>query len=78
MVSKNSITLLKEISKKNASNVFLIDSETGKQITYKNLDKKAIGIAKLLRQFGLKKNARLAVILDNSVSTVYFYFRTSL
>jgi len=74
MVSKNSITLLKEISKKNASNVFLIDSETGKQITYKNLDKKAIGIAKLLRQFGLKKNARLAVILDNSVSTVYFYF----
>ena len=74
MIETNAITTLKQIPKKNSNRTFLIDSHSGKQIQYKTLDEKAKGIGKLLKDFGFKKGDRITVILDNSISTIYFYF----
>ena len=74
MIETNAIITLKQIPKKNSNRTFLIDSYSGKQIQYKTLDEKAKGIGKLLKDFGFKKGDRITVILDNSISTIYFYF----
>ena len=74
MIVPNAIETLKQISKKNSNRIFLIDSNTGEEIRYKTLDEKANGVVKLLKDFGFKKGDRIAILLDNSISTVYFYF----
>jgi len=74
MIETNAITTLRQIPKKNLNRTFLIDSNSEKQIQYKTLDEKAKGIGKLLKDFGFKKGDRITVLLDNSISTVYFYF----
>jgi len=70
----DAITVLKKIHKKNSKRIFLIDDNSNNKISYKTLDEKANGIGKLLKDFGFKKGDRITVLLDNSVSTVYFYF----
>jgi len=74
MILPNAITTLKQIPKKNPNRVFLIDSNTGEKIQYNALEQNANGIATLLKNFGFKKGDRIIVLLDNSISTVYFYF----
>ena len=54
--------------------MFLIDANSGEEVQYKILNEKANSIGKLLKDFGFKKGDRITVLLDNSISTVYFYF----
>ena len=74
MILPDAITILKQIPKKNSNRVFLIDANSGEEVQYKSLNEKANSIGKLLKDFGFKKGDRITVLLDNSISTVYFYF----
>ena len=74
MILPDAITTLKQIPKKNSNRVFLIDANSGEEVQYKILNEKANSIGKLLKDFGFKKGDRITVLLDNSISTVYFYF----
>ncbi len=74
MIQQDAISILKQIPKKNSNRIFLIDSITKKQISFRDLDEKAKAIGKILQDSGFKKGDRISLLLDNSIPTVYFYF----
>jgi len=70
----DTIKKLKEIPQKNSDKVFLIDNISGKELTFNDLHNESAKIGSFLLSLGLKKGDRIAIILNNSISLVKFYF----
>lgn len=70
----NAIELLLDIPKRNEKRDFLIDSLSGKSITFGELQKSALIIGSNLKKLGLNKGDRLAIVLQNSTAFVKLYF----
>ncbi|MGC2369134.1 MAG: class I adenylate-forming enzyme family protein [Candidatus Sulfotelmatobacter sp.] len=57
-----------------AEQVFLVDANTGREITYGEFHRQACAVAAELRQRGLRKGDRVGVILPNSCELAVLYF----
>lgn len=69
----SAVAWLREIPKKNAGRVFLVDSFTGKEWTYDQIHQDASRIGAWLNQNGLQKGDRLALLLLNSAEFARLY-----
>ncbi len=58
----------------NRARAFLINAACGDELTFDRLDKTARAVAQDLAKRGLKKGDRVAIILENSISTALIYF----
>ena len=70
----DTIKFLKEIPKKNANRIFLIDSASGNTLTFKDLHILSCKIGNYLLSNGYMKGDRIAVLMGNSTSLVKLYF----
>lgn len=74
MEKKDAIRWLIDIPKKNSERVFIIDDITDKKLTFGELHKIACMIGNDLKERGLKKEDKIAVLMENSLSLVKIYF----
>ncbi|MGE5373197.1 MAG: AMP-binding protein [Solirubrobacterales bacterium] len=70
----NAIEWLRQVPERNAEREFLLDSITGRVLTYEALHESACRIAADLNSRGLKRGNRLALVLNNSVEMAQVYF----
>lgn len=66
--------LLRDTFRKYADNVFLVDSQAGKEYTYRQVEELSLKIASYLKQQGYEKGDRLGFLLPNSMEIALFYF----
>jgi aminotransferase len=59
---------------KNKDNVFLIDGESGEEITYKDFHDQSCHFAKYFKSLGLTVGDRIIILLNNSVPLAKLYF----
>ncbi len=69
----SAVAWLREIPKKNAGRVFLVDGFTSKEWTFDQIHENASRIGSWLHQNGLTKGSRLALILNNSAEFARLY-----
>ena len=71
---ENVIKFLKDIPKKNANRIFLIDSFSGNTLTFNDLHIISCKIGNYLLSKGYMKGDRIAILMDNSTALVKLYF----
>lgn len=71
---KSAVQILRDIAASESDCVFLIDSETGAQLTYGEFNREAFKIAGILRGQGLQKGDRIITFFPNSILAAKFYF----
>lgn len=72
------VARLREPLRKDPGRVFLTDPVAGRSVTYGEFGRLASGLARRLRQEGVRPGDRLAACLDNSVEYAAFYFSCAL
>ncbi|PSQ62289.1 MAG: long-chain fatty acid--CoA ligase [Halobacteriales archaeon SW_8_66_22] len=79
--NSRSMTVHRSLSERRATlspgRVGLIDADTGAEFTYANLDARANRTARLLRNCGVEKGDRVAVVSRNRPELVDLYFATA-
>ena len=68
----NAIEWLKQIPRVFQEKPFLIDAASREVLTFGELEKKVVKVASNLQEQGLLKGDRIALLLPNSVSHVFF------
>jgi len=66
-------TILK-IVECHGARVFLVDASTGNEITYRDFHRQACALAAELRERGVRKGDRVAVMLPNCCELAVLYF----
>ena len=65
---------ISNVVERRAEQVFLVDANTGREITYGEFHRQACAVAAELRKRGLRKGDRVGVILPNSCELAVLYF----
>jgi long-chain acyl-CoA synthetase len=65
---------IQNVIERHGERVFLVDVLSGKEITYAQFHRKASALAAHLRQRGIRKGDRIAVMLPNSCELAELYF----
>lgn len=73
-IKPDSIQWLVEIPKRNSRKVFLVDDLGNVELTFDKLYESACAIGNSLKEQGLKKGDRIAVLMNNSSNLVKLYF----
>lgn len=73
-MKKDVIDWLINIPKKNSERVFIIDDICDETLTFGQLNKVACVVGNSLKELGLKKGDRIAILMENSLSLVKIYF----
>jgi len=68
------IKMIKSIFEQNAERIFIIESQTARQFSYATFLQMAGQMALVLRQYGIGKSDRVAILLSNSVEFAALYF----
>jgi len=68
------IKRIKTIFEQNAEWIFIVESQTDRQLSYADFYHMAVQAALVLRQHGIGKSDRVAILLSNSVEFAALYF----
>ena len=73
-MAQNKTKLLKNLFKRNKSNISINDIETNKQYNLDDLKKKIDEVTNFLKKKNIKKNDLIVVDLPNSIDFIAIYF----
>src|SRR3984957_2382218 len=77
MTVDNRITTIRELIEQRARVApeasFLINAETGRSLTCRELDQQSILLANLLREAGLERGDKVAFLMDNGLFTAQLF-----
>jgi len=70
----NEVAKLKEIFEKNADKIFVTDSKTNQEFSYRDIEGLSLRLASFLEEKGIKKQETIAIILPNCIEFILLYF----